>query len=197
MTVRRLWLVPIVLVAVGGLVLAGSLTLTDDETIQGADKMPVVEVDLRPPARLPQLPKSASEPTEAGATTFALFWFDTLNYSLANATTDQLASYTTASCRQCTGYLIGIERWKSSGATLEGGLTVPLNLAAGPFSTVDPVQLAATFLTTPATITQPDGSVADFPGGRTRGGMAVLWSNSRWQMADIVLDVKQAEETPP
>lgn len=135
-------------------------------------------------------------PTEAGATAFALFWFDTLNYSLARTTTEQLASYTTAGCRQCTGYLIGIQRWKESGARLEGGLTVPLNLAAGPFSTLEPVQFAATYLTTPATVTQKDGSANEFPGGRTQGGMTVLWNNDRWQMIDIVLDVTQTEPPP-
>lgn len=148
----------------------------------------VTEVDLRPPTRRPGLPDKAREPTEAGATAFALFWFDTLNYSLSTLNSDALASHTGASCAQCNGWLIAIQRWKQDGAELHGGLSVPVQLAVGPFSVEQPVQFAATYLTTPATVTRPGAQVADFPGGRTRGSLTVLWANNSWQMSDVVLD---------
>lgn len=178
------------------LVLSGLGLLVD--TVSRANTEPVasgpprVEVDLKAPTRLPALRAEGMQPTEAGATAFTLFWFDALNYSLATADTDLLAGYTNAGCRQCSGYLIAIAKWKEQGAKLEGGLTAPIDLAIGPFSTTEPVSFAASFLTTPATVTQKDGTAADYPGGRTRGGVTVLWANERWQVTDLIIDVKQA-----
>lgn len=151
----------------------------------------ITEVDLRAPTRQPGLPAEASQPTEAGATAFSLFWFDTLNYSLSVLDADALASHTGAGCGQCNGWLIAIQRWKQEGAGLEGGLSVPVELAVGPFALEQPVQFAATYLTTPATVTRPGAQVADFPGGRTRGSLTVLWANGRWQMTEVVLDAVQ------
>ena len=189
---RRVWLA---VVLAGAALAAGSVTLLQGDRADGSDDRSspqAVEVDLRPPARLPSLPAEAGQPSEGGATAFTLFWFNTLNYSLANNDADALASYTGVGCQLCSGWLIGIGRWKASGGRLEGGLTVPLDLAVGPFSTTEPVSFAATFLTTPATVTQPDAPSQDYPGGRTRGGVTVLWANDRWQVTDIVLDATQA-----
>ena len=157
---------------------------------------PTVEVDLRPPSRRPEPSAAAKEPTEAGATAFALFYFDALNYSLANLDTDLLAGHTNAGCSQCTGYLIGIQRYKDQGARIEGGLTVPVDLAIGAFTPTEPVAFAATFLTTPASVKQKDGTAADFPGGRTKGGFTVLHANGQWQVTDLVLDATQAGPRP-
>ncbi len=194
---------PLLLGALVALLLLGGVgtlmyTLFDDDAspakqVQGAGP---VEVDLRAPSRRPAPSAIAKEPTEAGATAFALFYFDAVNYSLANLDTDLLASHTNAGCQQCTGYLIGIQRWKEQGARLEGGLTVPTDMAIGAFSATEPVQLAATFLTTPATVTQRDGAAADYPGGRTRGGLTLLHANGQWQVTDLVLDVSQAGPRP-
>lgn len=181
----------LVLSGLGLLVNTAILSRSDDRAA-GTGKVPQVEIDLKAPSRRPELRAEGRQPTEAGATAFTLFWFDALNYSLANADTDLLAGHTGAGCRQCSGYLIGLARWKEQGAKLDGGLSVPVDLAIGPFSTTEPVQFAATFLTTPATVTQKDGSAQDYPGGRTRGAVTVLWANERWQMTDLVIDVKQA-----
>ena len=195
---RRRIVVPLAVLAVlavgGGAVAAG---------VRGADggadqtrRPQVTEVDLRAPTRLPAPKPEASEPTEAGATAFALFWFDTLNYSLDRLDTEALASHTGAGCTQCNGWLVAISKWQAGGADLEGGLTVPLNLAIGPFSTTEPIQFAADYLTTPATVVDGTGNAVDYPGGRTRGGLSVLWANGRWQMTDVVLDVRQAGPRP-
>ena len=187
------------LLAIGLLVAAGTtfaIAAQDDAGTPGAASgggSRVTEVDLRPPTRLPRLPAEAGEPTEAGATAFSLFWFDTLNYSLSVLDSDALAAHTGATCTLCNGWLIAIQRWKQDGASLEGGLSVPVELAVGPFSAEQPVQFAATYLTTPATVTHPGAQVADFPGGRTRGSLKVLWANGRWQMTDVVLDVQQPQ----
>jgi hypothetical protein len=151
---------------------------------------PVAAVDLRPPTRLPAVPAGATRPTPEGATAFALYWFDVLNYSLAHGDTEALVHVTGAGCRQCSGWLIAIAKWKAAGAQLEGGLTAPLSLAIGPFDAASPVQFAATYLTTPATVTDAAGHSTSYPGGRTRGGLSVLWSHDRWQMTDVVLDVR-------
>ena len=188
---RWVWLS---VVFAGAALAAGSVTLLAGGQADGSnDRSPSqgVEVDLRPPARLPALPAAAGQPSVAGATAFTLFWFDTLNYSLANNDADALASYTGVGCQQCSGYIIGISRWKASGGRLEGGLTVPLDLAVGPFSDTEPVTFAATFLTTPATVTLPDGPAQEYPGGRTRGGVTVFWANGRWQVTDLILDSTQ------
>ena len=190
---NRRWMWLTVVVASAALA-AGAVTLLPGSQADGSnDRSPPqgVEVDLRPPARLPALPAAAGQPTVAGATAFTLFWFDTLNFSLANNDADALASYTGVGCQQCSGWIIGISRWKAGGGRLEGGLTVPLDLAVGPFSDTEPVTFAATFLTTPATVTQPDGPAQEYPGGRTRGGVTVLWANGRWQVTDIILDTAQ------
>ncbi len=196
---RRPALRTVLVVVLSAVALSGLVALVTTRFVGGSDEpaaqtrpMPGVEVDLKAPSRRPELGGEATQPTEAGATAFALFWFDALNYSLAQSDTDLLAGYTGAGCRQCSGYLIGIARWKDRGAKLEGGLTVPVDLAVGPFSTTDPVQFAATFLTTPATVTEKDGNMAYFPGGRTRGAVTVLWANERWQMTDIAIDAMQA-----
>lgn len=187
------------LLAVGLLVAAGTtlaIAAQDDARTPGAaasDGSRVTEVDLRPPTHLPRLPAEAGEPTEAGATAFSLFWFDTLNYSLSVLDSNALAAHTGATCSQCNGWLIAIQRWKQDGASLEGGLSVPVELAIGPFSVEQPVQFAATYLTTPATVTRPGADVADFPGGRTGGSLTVLWANGRWQMADVVLDAQMGQ----
>ena len=188
---RRVWLT---VVLTSAALAAGSVTLLQGEQADGSNDRSLpqgVEVDLRAPARLPALPAVAGQSSVAGATAFTLFWFDTLNYSLANSDADALASYTGVGCQQCSGWLIGISRWKAKGARLEGGLTAPLNLAVGPFSDTEPVTFAATFLTTPATVTQRDGPTQEYPGGRTRGGVTVLWANNRWQVTDIILDLTQ------
>lgn len=184
----------VVLAAVGGTMASG--VLGEDRAAQGPGRTPVTEVDLRAPARQPGFPAAASQPTEAGATAFALFWFDTLNYSLDRLDTQALASYTGAGCGQCNGWLVAISRWKSAGSTLKGGLTVPLNLAIGPFKKAEPVQLTADYLTTPATVVDSTGKAADYPGGRTRGGLTVIYANGRWQMTDVVLDVTRAGARP-
>ena len=183
-----------VLAAVGGTLASG--VLGEDRAADTAGRTPVTEVDLRAPARLPVLPAAASQPTEAGATAFALFWFDTLNYSLARLDSDALVAYTGAGCGQCNGWLVAISRWKTSGSTLEGGLTVPLNLAIGPFTKGEPVQLSADYLTNPATVVDSTGKGADYPGGRTRGGLTVIFANGRWQMTDVVLDATTAGARP-
>ena len=188
--------VGLAVVLAGAALAAGSVTLLQGDRADGSDDRSFpqgVEVDLRPPARLPGLPAEAGQPSEAGATAFTLFWFDTLNYSLANNDADALASYTGVGCQQCSGWLIGISRWKASGGRLDGGLTVPLDLAVGPFEIAEPVSFAATFLTTPATVTRPDLPAQEYPGGRTRGGVTVFWANDRWQVTDIILDVTQAQ----
>lgn len=174
-----------------GTVLVLGLRWTDEPAQANPGQRPVLEVDVRPPTRQPQLPAAATEPTEAGATAFALFWFDTLNYSLANLDGDALASHTGAGCQQCSGWLIGISRWAGAGAEVDGGLTVPLDVAVGPFSVTEPVSFAATFLTTPATVTEPRLSPVGYPGGRTRGGFTLLWANERWQMTEVVIDARQ------
>ena len=190
---RWVWLT---VVLAGSALAAGSATLLQRDQADGStdrSAAQAVEVDLRAPARLPALPAAAAQPTVAGATAFTLFWFDTLNYSLANNDADALASYTGVGCQQCSGWLIGISRWKASGGRLDGGLTVPLDLAVGPFEIAEPVSFAATFLTTPATVTRPDLPAQEYPGGRTRGGVTAFWANDRWQVTDIILDVTQAQ----
>ena len=185
------------LMALAALVATGStFVLKGQQSVEpigqaGSGGSRVAEVDLRPPSRQPSLPAEASQPTEAGATAFSLFWFDTLNYSLSVLDADALAPHTGAGCAQCNGWLIAIQRWKQEGSRLEGGLSVPLELAVGPFALEQPVQFAATYLTTPATVTRPGPDVADFPGGRTRGALTVLWVNGSWQMTDVVLDVSE------
>jgi hypothetical protein len=165
-------------------------------TAEATPKRQVV-ADLRAPSRVPQLPPTATRPTVEGAKDFVLFWFDTLNYSLAHSDDDLLASHTGAGCRQCSGWLIGISRWRSEGLQLDGGLSYPLGLAVGPFSATEPVTFAATFANSPATLTDAAGTVVGrYPGGSTRGGLTVLWANGRWQMADVFLDVSQAGATP-
>ncbi len=149
-----------------------------------------VTVDLKAPSRKPSPPALAGEPTVEGATRFVRFWFDALNYSLAHADDDLLVHYTGAGCGQCNGYLVGISKWRGSGTRLEGGLTVPIQLAVGPFDLEKPVPFAASFLTTPASLTGRDGSVSDYPGGRTSGGLTVLWANGRWQLSDLIIDGK-------
>lgn len=162
---------------------------------------PIVEIELKAPTRKPELPPTATEPTVAGATAFVRYYFDALNYSLAHGDTDLLAHHSNAGCGLCSGYLLAISKWQAQGAHLTGGLTVPAGLAIGPFSTTEAVPFVATFLTSPASLRQPDGSVADYPGGRTRGGVAVLYANGRWQMTAIVLDASvdasKAKETTP
>ena len=187
----------LLLVVVAGVLVAAGTTIAlrgqdraEPAQPAGSDGARVTEVDLRPPTRQPGLPATASQPTEAGATAFSLFWFDTLNYSLSVLDNDALAAHTGAGCAQCNGWLIAIQRWKQEGATLEGGLSVPVELSVGPFVPEQPVQFAATYLTTPATVSRPGKQVADFPGGRTRGALTVLWANGRWQMTDVVLDVQ-------
>lgn len=155
-----------------------------------------VVAEIKAPTRMPQIKPAASRPTAEGATAFVLFWFDALNYSLNHGDTDLLVHWTGAGCRQCTGWLIGISRWKAAGATLTGGYTYPVNLAIGPFSSTEPVSLAATFLNSAATLTQRDGTAQRYPGGTTRGGLTVLWGNGRWQMSDIILDASQAGAHP-
>ncbi len=157
---------------------------------------PFVEIDLKAPTRKPLLPAAAKQPTAEGAKAFVLYYFDALNYSLSHGDTDLLAHSTNAGCQMCNGYLLGIAKWKQDHARLAGGLTVPAALAIGPFSTTDPVTFLATFLTSPATLTKPDGTATDYPGGRTRGGLAVLYANGQWQMTEIVLDSSKAKETP-
>lgn len=152
-----------------------------------------VIVDLKAPSKKPSLPPLAGQSTVEGATRFVRFWFDALNYSLAHGDMNLLASHTGAGCGQCNGYLIGISKWKGSGTRLEGGLTVPLQLAIGPFDLTKPVPFAASFLTTPATLTAQNGSVSDYPGGRTSGGLTLLWANNRWQLSDLIIDGKATQ----
>lgn len=185
--------VAVVSLLVGGLLVAKALR-GDDEPAKPTRQ--ITEVDVRAPSRVPTLKPAAMEHSEAGATAFALFWFDALNWSLANGDTQLLADYTGAGCGQCNGYLIALQKWKDSGARLEGGLTVPLQLSIGPYAADQPVQLASAFITTPAQVVAKDGSVTAYAGGRTQGGVTVLWANGRWQMTDIVIDVSKAPATP-
>jgi hypothetical protein len=191
---RRRWvaLAAAATVLVGGLVASTGLG-GDDAATPPAQ---LTEVDLRAPSRLPVLKDAAKQPTEAGATAFALHWFDALNWSLSHNDDDLLAGITGAGCQQCTGYLIAVKRWKDSAARLEGGLSVPLDLAIGPFDIAQPVQFASSFLTTPATLVAKDGTATAYPGARTRGGLTVVWANGRWQMTDLVIDVRKAGATP-
>lgn len=193
---RLLAVFAVVAVLAGGVALGlGIRDGMSDDDVQArpaADAQAGFEVDLKPPTTKPEIGPEAQQGTEAGATAFALYWFDALNWSLSQDDSDLLASHTGAGCGQCSGYLISISRWRDEGTELEGGLTVPLELAAGPFSTTEPVQFAATFLTTPATLTEEGGTATDYPGGRTQGGMTVLYSNGRWQMTDLVIDASQA-----
>jgi hypothetical protein len=162
-----------------------------------ADGRPIIQIDFKAPSKRPELKPSAMAPTVAGATAFSLFWFDALNYSLAHGDSDLLAHHSNAGCGLCTGYLMAIQSWKQKGVQETGGYTVPAALAIGPFSTTDPVTFAATFITSPATLRQPDGSVAEYGGGRTRGSFTVLYANGRWQMTDVVLDLTKAKEATP
>jgi hypothetical protein len=182
-----------------GALLAGAAVLLATFGLRG-DPAPVapraVEVEVRPPTRAPAFPAVAAEPTEAGATAFVPWFFDVVNWSLSSGDTDQLASASGAGCAQCSGWLLGVARWQAEQAQLDGGLTVPLELAVGPFRATEPVSFAATFLTSPATLTRPDGTVEQFPGGRTRGGVTVLWVNDRWQVTEVVLDTRTALPRP-
>lgn len=180
------------LLSVGALVATGTtFALYDGDEPSGPVAGRITEVDLRAPTRQPGLPAEAKQSTEAGAAAFALFWFDTLNYSLSVLETDALAAHTGTGCSQCNGWLIGIERWTQEGARLQGGLSVPIELAIGPFSIAEPVQFAATYLTTPATVSRAGQQPAEFPGGRTRGALTVLWANGSWQMIDVILNVER------
>jgi hypothetical protein len=188
---------------VGAVAVGGGLFLTlgpegKKKSHVGVDAQgrPIVQIDLKAPSRKPVLPAEAKAATADGAKAFVLYYFDALNYSLAHGDTDLLAHNTNAGCQLCTGYLLGIAKWKEQHIRLTGGLTVPAALAVGPFSTTEPVTFIATFLTSPATLTKADGSTADYPGGRTRGGVAVLFANGEWQMTEIVLDSSKAKETP-
>ncbi|HWH28245.1 MAG TPA: DUF6318 family protein [Mycobacteriales bacterium] len=192
---RRRLLLVLLAPLLAAAVLVAVLLQRDDPDV-AAGRPPVVEVDLEAPTTKPALPAEQQQPTVEGARDFALFWFDALNWSLANADADLLAGHTNGGCRQCTGWLLAIARWRDGGDRLEGGLTVPVQLAIGPFSDREPVQFAATFLTSPATVTSPDGAVQEYPGGRTRGGLTVLWANGRWQMTDVVLDAANAPPQP-
>ena len=192
--------------AAAGLVLGivavcdGLIIATGDEgtgahaAVVDAKGRPVIQIDLKAPSRMPELPAKATAPTAAGATASTLYWFDALNYSLSHSDTDLLAHHSNAGCGLCTGYLLAIAKWKQQGAAVTGGLTVPAALAIGPFSTTEPVTFAVTFLTSPASLRQPDGSVAEYGGGRTRGSVTVLYANDRWQMTDVVLDLSKAKE---
>lgn len=155
-----------------------------------------VVAEIRPPSRVPQLPDVAAQPTVEGATRFVRYWFDTLNWSLSQYDTDLLVHHTGAGCRLCSGWLIGIGRWKADGTRLAGGLTYPVSLAVGPFSQGQPVTFAARFATSPAALTDRSGQVRRYPGGVTTGGLTVVYANGRWQMSDIVLDASQSGAAP-
>ena len=165
-------------------------------SVRDAEGRPVVEIELKAPQRKPELSAEATVATPGGAKEFVLYWFDALNYSLAHRDTDLLAHHSNAGCGLCTGYLLAITKWKQQGADVSGGLTVPAGLAIGPFSTTEPVTFAATFIVSPATLRQPDGSVTEYGGGRTRGAVTVLYANGRWQMTEVVLDLTKAKEAP-
>jgi len=199
MSPRRVTALRVVALVIAGIAAldVAIIKLGGSDNAEAANTAKAVVAEIKPPSRQPQIKDAATKPTPEGATAFTLFWFDTLNYSLAHADTDLLVGWTSAGCRLCTGWLLGIGRWQADGSRLQGGLTYPANLAIGPFSTTKPVAFAATFLTSAAQVTAKNGKVQRYPGGRTQGGLSVLWANGRWQMTDIVLDAKQAEATPP
>lgn len=183
--------------------LVGVIALTDvlviklgDSGAKASDKPTRLVAELKAPSRAPQIKEAATKPTPEGATAFVLFWFDTLNYSLARQDTELLAHWTNAGCRQCNGWLIGISRWKNDGSRLEGGLTYPVKLAIGSFSTTQPVAFAAEYLTSAAGLVGKNGSVQRYRAGRTQGGLSVLWANGRWQMTDVLIQASQAGATP-
>lgn len=197
MTRRRSRILVLASLVVGVVALTDVLVIKLGDSSSKASATPKQLVaEIKAPSRAPQLKEVGTTPTPEGATAFALFWFDTLNYSLAHADSDLLVHWTSAGCRQCTGWLIGISRWKNEGSRLEGGLTYPIRLAIGPFSTSAPVSFAADYLTSAAGLVSKNGTVQRYRGGRTQGGLSVLWANGRWQMTDVTLQSSQSGATP-
>ena len=191
---RRRRALAVAALAVGVVTITDALVISQGDSEAKAKKVYVAEI--RPPSTMPRIKPEAMKPTAEGAAAFALYWFDALNYSLSHGDTDLLAHWTNAGCRQCNGYLIGIADWKSDGTKVEGGLSYPQQLSIGPFSTTQPVPFVAEFLTSAAQLTKADGTVQRYPGGRTQGGLSLVWEHGRWQMNELILDRTQAEAAP-
>lgn len=155
----------------------------------GQTTIAVDSLELVPPVEAPEPPRELQEPTEEGAIALAEFWFDGLNYSLANNDIDLLEGWTAGSCPQCNAWFIVIGENTNAGNVMDGGFTYPVRLAIGPFSTTEPVTFAATFVSTAATVTRPDGSADAYPRLQGDGVFSVVWSeeSGRWLMADVRL----------
>lgn len=175
------------------LVAAGCSDAEADESgpslAPGQTTIAVESLELVPPAEAPEPPPELQEPTEEGAIALAEYWFDGLNYSLANNDVELLEGWTAGSCPQCNAWFIIIGENASAGNVMDGGFTYPVRLAIGPFSTREPVTFAATFVSTAATITRPDGTADAYPRLEGDGFFSVVWSeeSGRWLMADVQL----------
>lgn len=158
-------------------------------TAPAASADPLDTLELTAPSTRPEIPPEALEPTEAGATAFVTYWFNALNYALENNDDEVLASHTAGSCAQCNAWVLVTAKNRSDGASMVGGLTAPVRLAIGPFSQMDPLPFRATFVSTGALVTGPDGSATSYPRLVGDGLITIQWSTDaqRWLMADVQL----------
>ncbi|MFZ5870517.1 MAG: DUF6318 family protein, partial [Actinomycetota bacterium] len=141
---------------------------------------------LTPPSPGPLV----SEYSPAGATAFVQYYFDVYNYAQLTGNTSQLAALSSAGCKSCQQYLVGIADDWSAGKSVTGGSIVLTNAGTPEFT--PGVTEVTSFATYTVSVMEQRDSVGTVvrrsSGGSGRLAATLQRHPNGWQMLEVRLE---------
>ncbi|GAB2468536.1 DUF6318 family protein [Jatrophihabitans fulvus] len=154
--------------------------------------MPTTGPNVRPGEKVPTLPAGADRNSRPGASQFALYWFQALDWGYATTSSALARQLYLPQCTDCGRFMKIFDLTRSKGLSLRGGRLsatsrqIVANDQRHPGSTVIDVTISQTAVRS----VKPSGAVVERNKGVSgiRYRLWLTWTDNGWK----VLDYKQA-----
>jgi hypothetical protein len=140
------------------------------------------------PASTPTAPAAASAHSLQGATAFAGYWFETLNFALATGNTGPLEAASSPNCTACGTALALVRGAYRDGGSLRGGAYALREARADNFWSLEKPSLHLVYDRSPRSALTPGGETRDVVAGVTFGTGQLLLErvDDRWRILDLL-----------
>ncbi|MCY1552846.1 hypothetical protein D9M68_892700 [compost metagenome] len=136
---------------------------------------------------VPELPRAARKPSEAGARAFVGYYWALVNYAQATGDVKALRAASGPRCDGCQAGVAAIRRHYRSGGKIVGGAATPVRVNLTELTThksgIYAYRARVTATHEPQVIVAPDGRRDSRTAGTDRWNLYLLWvDGQRWRL---------------
>jgi hypothetical protein len=132
-------------------------------------------------------PKAWEVKSEAGAVAFAKHWIDVFNEATRSGDAGEVRAASTETCGTCSRFADGIDDLYQGGGSIESQGWKVVQAVPTSSMVISKPRIALRIRQSPQRVTQKNGEVRSFPGGRETFSARLVWTDSQWLMNDLVL----------